>query len=141
MGSIPGSGRPPAEGNGNPVPLPGESHGQRSLVGYSPQGHRVRHNRKGFAHRRSRCPSLLIHPRVCGLVYNTVPPTPLPSLLLVGSSNNTSIQSSASSRTRQHSRTQSTHIHNSHTQIYFKCILMYLKGLHNNAKWSYSLPQ
>ena len=27
MGLIPGSGRPPAEGNGNPVPLPGESHG------------------------------------------------------------------------------------------------------------------
>ena len=24
--------------------LPGKSHGQRSLVGYSPWGHRVRHN-------------------------------------------------------------------------------------------------
>ena len=35
MGSIPGSGRSPAGGNGNPpVFLPGESHGQRSLVGY-----------------------------------------------------------------------------------------------------------
>ena len=36
-GSIPGSGRSP-EGNGNPLPvlLPGKSHGQRSLVGYSP---------------------------------------------------------------------------------------------------------
>ena len=37
-GSIPGSGRrkwqPP------PVLLPGKSHGQRSLVGYSPQGHK-----------------------------------------------------------------------------------------------------
>ena len=28
-----------------PVFLPGESHGQRSLAGYSPQGRRVRHNR------------------------------------------------------------------------------------------------
>ena len=27
-----------------PVFLPGESHGQRSLVGYTPWGHRVRHN-------------------------------------------------------------------------------------------------
>ena len=40
LGSIPGSGRSPGEGNGNPVLvfLPGESHGQRSLVGYSPWG-------------------------------------------------------------------------------------------------------
>ena len=39
-GSIPGSGRSPGEGNGNhsPVFLPGESHGQRSMVGYSPWG-------------------------------------------------------------------------------------------------------
>ena len=38
LGSIPGSGRCPGEGNGNPtsVFLPGEPHGQRSLVGYSP---------------------------------------------------------------------------------------------------------
>ena len=36
-GSIPGSGRSPGEGNSNtPVFLPGESHGQRSLTGYSP---------------------------------------------------------------------------------------------------------
>ena len=27
-----------------PVFLPGESHGQRSLAGYSPWGHKVRHN-------------------------------------------------------------------------------------------------
>ena len=51
-GSIPGSGRCPGEGNGNPlmpwrrkwqptpVLLPGKSHGQRSLVGYSPWGHK-----------------------------------------------------------------------------------------------------
>ena len=37
LDSIPGSGRSPGEGNGNtPVFLPGEFHGQRSLVGYSP---------------------------------------------------------------------------------------------------------
>ena len=35
-GSIPGSGRFPGGGNGNPLPvfLPGKSHGQRSLAGY-----------------------------------------------------------------------------------------------------------
>ena len=38
--SIPGSGRSPGEGNDNltPVFLPGNPHGQRSLVGYSPWG-------------------------------------------------------------------------------------------------------
>ena len=36
MGSIPGSGRYPGKGNGNPVFMPGKSHGQRSLVGCSP---------------------------------------------------------------------------------------------------------
>ena len=41
-GSIPGSGRSPGEKNGNPTPvfLPGKSHGRRSLVGYSPWGHK-----------------------------------------------------------------------------------------------------
>ena len=35
---IPGWGRSPGEGNGDPTPvfLPGESHGQRSLAGHSP---------------------------------------------------------------------------------------------------------
>ena len=40
-GSIPGSGRSPGEGNGNPLRyscLERKSHGQRSLVGYSPWG-------------------------------------------------------------------------------------------------------
>ena len=39
---IPRSGRFPGVGNDNPtrVFLPGESHGQRSLVGYRPQGHK-----------------------------------------------------------------------------------------------------
>ena len=36
---IPGLGRSPGEGNGNPL-LPGKSHGWRSLVGYSPWGHK-----------------------------------------------------------------------------------------------------
>ena len=47
VGSIPGLGRSPGEGNDNPLQyfLPGKSHGQRSLVGYSPWRHRrVRHN-------------------------------------------------------------------------------------------------
>ena len=41
-GSIPWSGRSPGEGNGlfTPVFLPGKSHGQRSLVGYSPWSRR-----------------------------------------------------------------------------------------------------
>ena len=40
LGSIHGLGRSPGEENGSPTPvcLPGESHGQRSLVGYSPWG-------------------------------------------------------------------------------------------------------
>ena len=40
LGLIPGSGRSPGEGNGNPLKvfLPGESYGRRSLVGYSPWG-------------------------------------------------------------------------------------------------------
>ena len=39
-GLIPGLGRSPGVGNGNPTPvfLPGESHGQRSLEEYSPCG-------------------------------------------------------------------------------------------------------
>ena len=38
MGSTPGSRKSPGGGHGNPftVFVPGESHGQRSLVGYSP---------------------------------------------------------------------------------------------------------
>ena len=42
LGSIPGLRRSPGEGNGNPLPvfLPGEIREQRSLVGYSPWGHK-----------------------------------------------------------------------------------------------------
>ena len=41
-GSTQGSGRSPGEGNGNPLHYSclGESHGQRSLVGYSPWCHK-----------------------------------------------------------------------------------------------------
>ena len=39
VGSIPGLERPlEKEGQPTPVFLPGETHGQRSLVGYSPNG-------------------------------------------------------------------------------------------------------
>ena len=40
--SIPGLGRSPGGGHGKPTPvfLPGESHGQRSLVGQGLQGHK-----------------------------------------------------------------------------------------------------
>ena len=40
VSSIPGSGRSPVGSHGSPLQysLPGESHGQRSLVGYSPRG-------------------------------------------------------------------------------------------------------
>ena len=42
LGSIPGSGRSPGEGNGNPLQYYclKKSHGQGSLVGYSPWGHK-----------------------------------------------------------------------------------------------------
>ena len=42
MGSTLGSGRSPGEGNGYSTPgfFPGESHGQKSLVGYSPRSHK-----------------------------------------------------------------------------------------------------
>ena len=42
LGSVPGSGRSPAEGNDNPLQCSclENPHGQRSLMGYSPWGHR-----------------------------------------------------------------------------------------------------
>ena len=41
VGSVSGSGRSPGEGwQPTPVFLPGKSPGQRSLVGYSPWGHK-----------------------------------------------------------------------------------------------------
>ena len=42
LGMIPGLGRSPGGGHGNPFQYPGleNPHGQRSLVAYSPQGHK-----------------------------------------------------------------------------------------------------
>ena len=42
LGSIPGLGRSPGGGHGNPLQCSclENPHGQRSLVGYSPQGHK-----------------------------------------------------------------------------------------------------
>ena len=40
LGSIPGLGRSPGEGDGNLVFMPGESHERWILVGYSPWGHK-----------------------------------------------------------------------------------------------------
>ena len=46
LGFIPGHRKIPWRRKWQPIPvfLPGESHGQRKLVGYSPWGHRVRHD-------------------------------------------------------------------------------------------------
>ena len=46
LGSIPGWGRSPGEGNGLPAPVfwPRESRGQRILEDYNPWGHRVGHD-------------------------------------------------------------------------------------------------
>ena len=42
LGSIPGLGRSPGGGHGNPLQYSRlEPHGQRSLVSYSPWGHKV----------------------------------------------------------------------------------------------------
>ena len=77
-----GLGRSPGEGNGNPPGfLPGESHGQRSLVGYSPVGlQRVRHDYKQLS-----MPSI---PAVLFPLQSTVPLEPLnfltACLLLLG---------------------------------------------------------
>ena len=51
MGSIPGFRRSPEGGHGNPTPvfLSGEYHGQMILEGYSPWGHRVRHDWRDLA--------------------------------------------------------------------------------------------
>ena len=44
MGPVPGSGRSPGGGQSTPVFLTGDSNGQRSLVGYSPESLRVTHD-------------------------------------------------------------------------------------------------
>ena len=52
-GSIPGSGRSPGEGNGNPLQcscLENPMDRERSLAAYSPWGHRLGHDRSYLAH-------------------------------------------------------------------------------------------
>ena len=53
-GSVPGLGRSPVEGNAQPtlVFLPGKFHGQRSLVGYSPRGHKESNKTERLSTRR-----------------------------------------------------------------------------------------
>ena len=53
-GWIPGLGRCPGERNSNPAFLPGESHGQRNLMGYSPWGCRAGHDWSDLAHKHTR---------------------------------------------------------------------------------------
>ena len=50
-GSLPRLGRSPGGGHGNP--LQGESRGQRSLAGYSPQGHKELDTTKAAEHTRT----------------------------------------------------------------------------------------
>ena len=51
LGSIPGSGRSSGEGNGNPLQYSClESHGQKSLVGYSPWDCKESHTTKVNEH-------------------------------------------------------------------------------------------
>ena len=54
QGLIPGFGRSPGEGNGNPTLLfvPGGFHGQRSQVGYSPWGCKESDMTEGLTHTR-----------------------------------------------------------------------------------------
>ena len=53
VGSIPGSGRSPGGGQSTSVFLPGEPRGQRSLVGYSPWGHKESDMIKANEHART----------------------------------------------------------------------------------------
>ena len=55
LGSIPGSGRSlEKEMATTPVFLPGEFHGQRSLVGYSPWGHKESDTTEQLTHTHTR---------------------------------------------------------------------------------------
>ena len=60
-GSISGWGKIPWNKKWQPTPvlLPGEFHGQRSLVGYSPWGYRIRHN---WATEHTHTPTLIYNP-------------------------------------------------------------------------------
>ena len=83
LGSIPGSGRFPQRKAWQPTPvfLPGESHGQRSLEGYSPQGHTEldtterRHTPRDHGNRNSLEPTLWPGPRA-SVAENLAPQRP-----------------------------------------------------------------
>ena len=53
LGWIPGLGRSPGRGNGNPLQHSylGNPHGQRSLVGYSPLGHKESDKSEQMGHK------------------------------------------------------------------------------------------
>ena len=53
-GLISGSRRSSGEGNGNPVFLPGEFHGQRSLAGYCPWGRKESDTTEQLTHTHTR---------------------------------------------------------------------------------------
>ena len=55
-GVIPGSGRSPGEGTWQPTPVfwPGESHGWRSLAGYSPWDYKESDTTEGLTHSRGK---------------------------------------------------------------------------------------
>ena len=55
-GSIPGWGRSPGEGNGNPLQYSclETPHGQKSLVGYSPEGHKESDTAEATEHARKK---------------------------------------------------------------------------------------
>ena len=54
-GFYPWVGKIPWRRTWKPIPVfsPGKSHGQRSLEGYGPQGHRVRQDRSDLTHTRT----------------------------------------------------------------------------------------
>ena len=59
LGSIPGLGRSPGEGNGNPLTLVfllGKSHGQSSLEGYNPRGCKESDTTEQLTHTPTMCP-------------------------------------------------------------------------------------
>ena len=63
---IPGSGRSPGEGNGNPLQCLG-NHGQRSLVGYNPWGHK--RVRPDLATEHAHTPYPVRHQFIHSLIY------------------------------------------------------------------------
>ena len=94
LGSIPGSGSSPGEGNGNPLQYSwlGESQGQRSLVGPSSQGRKELDTTEQF-HFHFHFPdpriksASLAYPSLAGGFFTTVPPGKPVNLTLVHTKN------------------------------------------------------